>query len=678
MKRMLINATQPEELRVALIDGQSIYDFDLEQQGHERKRSNIYKAKISRIEQSLGAAFVDFGSEKHGFLPMKELAPTFLQGKKGKVSINDCLSQGQELIVQVDKEERGTKGAALTTLISLPGHYLVLMPNNPEAKGLSRTLEGKEREKVKQNYNLLEFPESMGVIARTAAKGVTFEELKWDLDYLLSVWEAIQEADQLREPPFLIYRDDDLISRSLRDFLREDITEVLIDSKEAFEKASDFASRLAPELQDRIKRYDEIIPLFTRYQVETQIETAYQRKVQLNNGGSIIIDQTEALVSIDINSAKATSGSNIEETALKTNLEAAKEIAKQLRLRDIGGLIVIDFIDMGSLKNKRAIEDMVHESVSIDRAKIQVGNISRFGLLEMSRQRLRPSLQERWTQDIGSLSTSVLRLIEEESGKKKSGEVRAVVSSEMAVFLLNERRSRINEIEERSNVKIIVISDPSRSDNRFEVNRSKNKNKKIETIVDDFKNEVDKPKKAEEAAVEVSPKKRPKRKGSGLFSKILNTISGNNNLEEKPKKGSSKKTYSKRTPQQKKKNYKPHQKEKTNLNKDKNNKGKNKTADKKANKTVNKTDVKDTSKSKPKKLNPKKSSNFSPKNKKRFDTPNKADNKKEDKQHIPQKRKLEEDKKIIEIKEPISETKQPSKTAKDWGTASNDPRNKTK
>ena len=397
MKRMLINATQPEELRVALIDGQSIYDFDIEQRGQERKRSNIYKAKISRIEPSLGAAFVDFGSEKHGFLPVKELAPQFIKNKKGRNSINDCLTQGQEIIVQVDKEERGTKGAALSTFISLPGHYLVLMPNNPEAGGISRSLEGQARDEVRENFKALDVPEGMGLIARTAAQGVPVSELKWDLEYLLSVWDAIQEANQLRNAPFLIYRDDDLISRSLRDFLREDITEVLVDSDEAFEKAQEFSARLSPELQDRVKRYDESVPLFTRYQVESQIETAYQREVQLNNGGSIIIDQTEALVSIDINSAKATGGSNIEETALKTNLEAAKEIAKQLRLRDMGGLIVIDFIDMSTLKNKRLVEDMVQESIAIDRAKIQIGRISRFGLLEMSRQRLRPSLQERWT-----------------------------------------------------------------------------------------------------------------------------------------------------------------------------------------------------------------------------------------------------------------------------------------
>jgi len=545
MKRMLINATQPEELRVALIDGQSIYDFDIEQKGQERKRSNIYKARVSRIEPSLGAAFVDFGAEKHGFLSSKELAPQYLKNKKGKNSITECLTQGQEIIVQVDKEERGTKGAALTTFISLPGHYLVLMPNNPEAGGISRSLEGKDREEVKENFRSLDVPEGMGLIARTAAQGSSLEELQWDLEYLLSVWDAIQEANQLRKGPFLIYRDDDLISRTLRDFLREDITEVLVDTDEAFEKALEFSGRLAPDLQDKIKRYNEAIPLFTRYQVESQIETAYQREVELNNGGSITIDQTEALVAIDINSSKATSGADIEETALKTNLEAAKEVAKQLRLRDIGGLIVIDFIDMGSLRNKRAVEDLMLESISLDRAKTQVGRISRFGLLEMSRQRLRPSLQERWTQDIGSLSTAVLRLIEEEAGKKKSGEVRAVVSSDMSVFLLNERRSRINEIEERTSVRVVVVSDPTRSDNRFEVTRIRSDDNKTrgETsykIQDKIgtSSKFDsalKNKSLEEAAVSITPNKKPRSKGQGFLSMIVETLTGQPKKEPKPK-----------------------------------------------------------------------------------------------------------------------------------------------
>ena len=585
MKRMLINATQPEELRVALIDGQSIYDFDIEQKGQERKRSNIYKARISRIEPSLGAAFVDFGAEKHGFLPVKELAPQFVKNKKGKSSITESLTQGQEIVVQVDKEERGTKGAALTTFISLPGHYLVLMPNNPEAGGISRSLEGKARDEVKENFRSLDVPEGMGLIARTAAQGSSLDELQWDLEYLLSVWDAIQEANQLRKAPFLIYRDDDLISRTLRDFLREDITEVLVDTDEAFEKASEFSGRLAPDLQDKVKRYDEAIPLFTRYQVESQIETAYQREVVLNNGGSITIDQTEALVAIDINSSKATGGADIEETALKTNLEAAKEVAKQLRLRDIGGLIVIDFIDMGSLRNKRAVEDLMLESISLDRAKTQVGRISRFGLLEMSRQRLRPSLQERWTQDIGSLSTAVLRLIEEEAGKKKSGEVRAVVSSDMSVFLLNERRSRINEIEERTSVRVVVISDTSRSDNRFEVTRLRSDDKKTggETsykIQDEVgtSSKFDsalKKKSLEKAAVNVSPKKKPRRKGQGLLSKIVETLTGqhqktspsNNKAKPKPRKGPNK-------ARKANKDFKPKEKNR-NLQKGTNNRSKN-------------------------------------------------------------------------------------------------------
>ena len=585
MKRMLINATQPEELRVALIDGQSIYDFDIEQKGQERKRSNIYKARISRIEPSLGAAFVDFGAEKHGFLPVKELAPQFVKNKKGKSSITESLTQGQEIVVQVDKEERGTKGAALTTFISLPGHYLVLMPNNPEAGGISRSLEGKARDEVKENFRSLDVPEGMGLIARTAAQGSSLDELQWDLEYLLSVWDAIQEANQLRKAPFLIYRDDDLISRTLRDFLREDITEVLVDTDEAFEKASEFSGRLAPDLQDKVKRYDEAIPLFTRYQVESQIETAYQREVVLNNGGSITIDQTEALVAIDINSSKATGGADIEETALKTNLEAAKEVAKQLRLRDIGGLIVIDFIDMGSLRNKRAVEDLMVESISLDRAKTQVGRISRFGLLEMSRQRLRPSLQERWTQDIGSLSTAVLRLIEEEAGKKKSGEVRAVVSSDMSVFLLNERRSRINEIEERTSVRVVVISDTSRSDNRFEVTRLRSDDKKTggETsykIQDEVgtSSKFDsalKKKSLEKAAVNVSPKKKPRRKGQGLLSKIVETLTGqpqkispsNNKPKPKPRKSPNK-------ARKANKDFKPKEKNR-NLQKGTNNRSKN-------------------------------------------------------------------------------------------------------
>jgi ribonuclease E len=687
---MLINATQPEELRVALIDGQSIYDFDIEQSGQERKRSNIYKARVSRVEQSLGAAFVDFGAEKHGFLPVKELAPQYLKNKQGKNSINDCLTQGQEIIVQVDKEERGTKGAALTTFISLPGHYLVLMPNNPEAGGISRSLEGKAREEVKENYRSLDAPENMGLIARTAAEGASVNELQWDLEYLLSVWDAIQEANQLRKAPFLIYRDDDLISRTLRDFLREDITEVLVDSDEAYEKASEFAGRLTPELQDRVKRYSEAIPLFTRYQVESQIETAYQREVKLSNGGSITIDQTEALVAIDINSAKATGGSDIEETALKTNLEAAKEIAKQLRLRDIGGLIVIDFIDMTTLKNKRAVEDLMLNSISIDRAKIQIGRISRFGLLEMSRQRLRPSLQERWTQDIGSLSTAVLRLIEEEAGKKKSGEVRAVVSSDMSVFLLNERRSRINEIEERTNVRVVVVSDPGRSDNLFEVTRLRSDNKKTkEEPSYEIQDEVEsssksdsivKSKSLEKAAVSLSPKRKPKRKGQSFFSKIVDTLTG------QPEKKVEQKSKPKPKPRPKGTSYKGR---KPNKN-FKGQEGKRKTQ-KKA--PINKDEKQNkkpaTNKNKPatNKDNDKKKDIKNSKPQKKAEPSVKKDKVAKEKLNKTVTKAKEKEvaiEKDVASKEPIKpqspsldkEKQETQKAAKDWGRASNDPRNK--
>ena len=544
MKRMLINATQPEELRVALVNGQNIYDFDIEQVGQERKKSNIYKARVSRVEQSLGAAFVDFGSEKHGFLPIKEINPGLYKDKKEKAPITEVLTQGQEIIIQVEKEERGNKGAAISTFISLPGHYLVLMPNSPEAGGISKSIEGKARDEIREKLKKLDIPKDMGLIVRTAGDGVSLEELKWDLDYLLNLWDAILEANQLRKAPFLIFRENDLISRSLRDFLRDDITEVLVDTEEAHEKALEFTSKLMPDFESKVIKYDEAIPLFTRYQIESQIETAYQREVSLPSGGSIVIDQTEALVAIDVNSAKATGGSDIEETALNTNIESAVEIGKQLRLRDIGGLVVIDFIDMLSLKNKRAVEDKLWSALSIDRAKVQVGRISRFGLMEMSRQRLRPSLQERWTQDVASLSTAVLRLIEEEASKKKSGEVRAVVSSDMSTFLLNERRARVNEIEERTDVRIIIVSDPTRSDNRFEVTRLRTDDKKNKDHASyDIQSEIGtngsngpnyKKTKFEKPAVSLTPPKKPKKKGEGIFKKFLKLFDSSEEESKKP------------------------------------------------------------------------------------------------------------------------------------------------
>ena len=703
MKRMLINATQPEELRVALVDGQSIYDFDIEQSGQERKKSNIYKARVSRIEQSLGAAFIDFGSERHGFLPVKELAPSFLKTKQGKDSINDCLTQGQEIIIQVEKEERGTKGAALSTFISLPGHYIVLMPNNPEAGGISKSIEGKSRDEMREKMRQLEVPSGMGIILRTAGEGVSYEELKWDLDYLLNLWDAIQEANQLRKAPFLIYRENDLVSRSLRDFLREDITEVLIDTDEAYEKAYEFTSKLMPDFEDKIKRYDEAIPLFTRYQVESQIETAYSRSVDLQSGGSIVIDQTEALVAIDINSAKATSGSDIEETALNTNLEAATEIGKQLRLRDIGGLIVIDFIDMLSLKNKRAVEDKLWNALSIDRAKVQVGRISRFGLLEMSRQRLRPSLQQRWTQDVASLSTAVLRLIEEEASKKKSGEVRAIVSSDMSVFLLNERRSRINEIEERTDVRVIVVSDPTRSDNRFEVNRLKQgKNKENASyeiqseIGDNNENSPLDYKKPtfEKPAVNLTPPKKPKKKGQSLIKKFFKALIDPKNQEVKPKKKQSRPK--KKPTNQKRKNNNQNRKPNNNQNKKH---SQNKSKDKDLNQNNKKrSQNKKPQQGKPKQDNLKKKSQDKSANNKIKPVKKEKQQNREDKVITKQDNKKTEvvEKKIIKDKKSeivdkniskkeksqlpeeikTNEEVKPKKSAKEWGRASNDPRNK--
>ena len=734
MKRMLINATQPEELRVALVDGQSIYDFDIEQVGQERKKSNIYKARVSRIEQSLGAAFVDFGSERHGFLPVKELNPGLYQDKQAKTPINEILTQGQEIIVQVEKEERGNKGAALSTFISLPGHYLVLMPNNPEAGGISKSIEGKARDEVRDKLKQLEIPKDMGLIVRTAGEGVSLEELKWDLDYLLNLWDAILEANQLKKAPFLIFRENDLISRSLRDFLRDDITEVLVDTDEAFEKAYDFTSKLMPDFEDKIKKYDEAIPLFTRYQIESQIETAYQREVSLPSGGSIVIDQTEALVAIDINSAKATGGSDIEETALNTNLESAIEIGKQLRLRDIGGLVVIDFIDMLSLKNKRAVEDKLWSALSIDRAKVQVGRISRFGLMEMSRQRLRPSLQERWTQDVASLSTAVLRLIEEEASKKKSGEVRAVVSSDMSTFLLNERRARVNEIEERSGVRVIVVSDPTRSDNRFEVTRLRSDDKKNKDHASyDIQSEIEsngnvgndyKKPKFEKPAVNLTPPKKPKKKGEGIFKKFLKLFEGADESKSKP---NQRKRNARNQRRRDNRNKKPQQrnnskpiKARDNKNSEKKKPVRNKSKSSTEAKDKNKTDKKDNRRKhqgKSKDLAKKDSEQNSkpqakPQTEKSPNTGKKdqtlkpeAKNNNEDKSTNPSERKetskqvsnknvkdqdsikktvenkatkedVKESSKIQSNELPKEESKQETKKAKDWGRALNDPRNR--
>lgn len=484
MKRMLINATQPEELRVALVDGQRLFDLDIESGAREQKKANIYKGRITRVEPSLEAAFVDFGAERHGFLPLKEISREyFKKSPEGRINIKEVLSEGQEVIVQVEKEERGNKGAALTTFISLAGRYLVLMPNNPRAGGISRRIEGEERNELREALNGLNAPADMGLIMRTAGLGRSTEELQWDLDYLLQLWSAIKEASGERGAPFLIYQESNVIIRAIRDYLRQDIGEVLIDSIDAQEEALNFIRQVMPQYASKVKLYQDSVPLFNRFQIESQIETAFQREVKLPSGGSIVIDPTEALVSIDINSARATKGGDIEETALQTNLEAAEEIARQLRLRDIGGLIVIDFIDMTPAKNQRAVEERVREALEADRARVQVGRISRFGLLEMSRQRLRPSLGETSgivcprcngqgiIRDVESLSLAILRLIEEEALKDRTAEVRARVPFQVAAFLLNEKRNAITKIELRTRARIFILPDDHLETPHFEVQR---------------------------------------------------------------------------------------------------------------------------------------------------------------------------------------------------------------
>ncbi|AWM79379.1 ribonuclease E/G [Gammaproteobacteria bacterium ESL0073] len=487
MKRMLINATQPEELRVALVDGQRLFDLDIESGAREQKKANIYKGRIAAIQPSLEAAFVDFGSGRQGFLPLKEISREyFVNGQEnhsGRHSIKDLIQEGQEVIVQVEKEERGNKGAALTTFISLAGRYLVLMPNNPSAGGISRRIEGDERVELKEILSALKAPADMGLIVRTAGLGRGIEELQWDLDYLLQLWSAIKEAADSGPAPFLIYQESNVIIRTIRDYLRQDIGEVLIDTVDAYEEALNFISQVIPQYKHKVKLYQDAVPLFNRYQIESQIETAFQREVRLPSGGSIVIDPTEALVSIDINSARSTRGSDIEETALQTNLEAAEEIARQLRLRDIGGLIVIDFIDMTPSKNRRAVEDCVMEALKADRARIQVGSISKFGLLEMSRQRLRPSLRETsgvtcprcngqgTIRDVESIALAILRLIEEETLKESTAEVRAQVPIPVSAFLLNEKRNAITKIELRSQVRIVIIPNDHLETPNFEVQR---------------------------------------------------------------------------------------------------------------------------------------------------------------------------------------------------------------
>ncbi len=555
MKRMLINATQEEELRVALVDGQRLYDLDIENRTRIQKKANIYKGKITRVEPSLEAAFVDFGAERHGFLPLKEIGRHYYKsdarsnGDRG--TIKNLVSEGTEVIVQVEKEERGNKGAALTTYLSLAGRYLVLMPNNPKAGGISRRIEGDDRSEIREALRSLNIPDGMGLIVRTAGVGKEQEELQWDLDYLLALWDAIQEAGAQKAAPLLIFQESNAIIRMIRDYLRKEISEVLIDTEESCEEAISFIRQVMPQYESRIKRYSDALPLFSRYQIESQIESAFKREVKLPSGGSVVIDPTEALISIDINSSRATRGSDIEETALNTNLEAADEIARQLRLRDMGGLVVIDFIDMTSNRNQREVENRMREALKADRARVQVGRISRFGLLEMSRQRLRPSLGEtseiicprcggRGTiRDVESLSLSILRILQEEANKQKCTEVKATVPLVVSSYLLNEKRSALAEIEEQSKTKIVISPNPMIETPHYEIIGI---NKHAEEYEVDASSEPEqtpkvKPEVQQEAAVKkptarsASPA-RPAPRKKGFFARLFSALFGN---EEKKK-----------------------------------------------------------------------------------------------------------------------------------------------
>ncbi|NCT72256.1 MAG: ribonuclease E [Xanthomonadaceae bacterium] len=485
MKRMLINATQAEELRVAIVDGQTLYDIDIEQPSKEQKKSNIYKGRITRLEPSLEAAFVDYGADRHGFLPLKEISRDYFQAgvDHNKAGIRELLKEGQEVVVQVDKDERGNKGAALTTFISLAGRYMVLMPNSPTAGGVSRRIEGDDRAELKKAMDALAIPDDMGVIIRTAGVGRDAEELQWDLDYLLSVWKAIAEAALTKPAPFLIYQESRLIVRALRDYLRSDVGEILVDTDELYETAREFMQQVMPHNLRKLKPYKDDIPLFNRFQIESQIEGAYERNVRLPSGGSIVVDQTEALTAIDVNSARATKGGDIEETAFHTNMEAAEEVARQLRLRDLGGLVVIDFIDMSSNKHQREVENKLQNALKYDRARVQIGRISRFGLLEMSRQRLRPSLGESSQivcprceghgrmRSVESLSLSIIRVAEEHAMKDNTGQVLIQAPLEIANFLLNEKRSALREIEQRHDAPVIIVADEALHTPHYEVTR---------------------------------------------------------------------------------------------------------------------------------------------------------------------------------------------------------------
>ncbi|WP_301911782.1 Rne/Rng family ribonuclease [Neisseria viridiae] len=484
MKRMLFNATQAEELRVAIVDGQNLLDLDIETLGKEQRKGNIYKGIITRIEPSLEACFVDYGTDRHGFLPFKEVSRSYFQDYEGgRARIQDVLKEGMEVIVQVEKDERGNKGAALTTFISLAGRYLVLMPNNPRGGGVSRRIEGEERQELKAAMAQLDIPNGMSIIARTAGIGRSAEELEWDLNYLKQLWQAIEEAGEAHHDPYLLFMESSLLIRAIRDYFRPDIGEILVDNQEVYDQVAEFMSYVMPGNAGRLKLYEDHTPLFSRFQIEHQIESAFSRSVSLPSGGAIVIDHTEALVSIDVNSARATRGADIEDTAFKTNMEAAEEVARQMRLRDLGGLVVIDFIDMENPKHQRDVENVLRDALKKDRARVQMGKLSRFGLLELSRQRLKPALGESShvacprcagtgvIRGIESTALHVLRMVQEEAMKDNTGEVRAQVPVDVATFLLNEKRAELFAMEERLDVNVVLIPNIHLENPHYEINR---------------------------------------------------------------------------------------------------------------------------------------------------------------------------------------------------------------
>jgi ribonuclease E len=569
MKRILFNATHPEELRLAIVDGQKLLDLDIESSTYQQRKGNIYKGKVTRVEPSLEAAFVDYGTDRQGFLPLKEISRLFFQGfddrtPMSQVRIKDVIKEGQELVVQVDKEERGTKGAALTTFISLAGRYLVLMPNNPKGGGISRRIEGEERAELREAMGQLKLPDDYSVIARTAGIGRSAEELQWDCDYLIALWDAITKAATERQASFLIYQESNLVVRAVRDYLRPDIGDILVDNAEIHERMQKFIQQVAPQSADKLKLYQDEIPLFSRYQIEHQIQSAFSREVRLESGGAIVFDKTEALVTIDVNSARATKGADIEETALNTNLEAAEEVARQLRLRDLGGLVVIDFIDMTPERNRREVENRLSEALKVDRARVQVGRISRFGLLEMSRQRLRPSLGEASSlvcprcegtghiRSVPSSALNVLRMVQEEAMKENTAAVHVHLPRETATYLLNEKRHEISGIESRMGTPIMIIPSDELDTPHYHIRRLRidefeeeadTLSYEIEMIEDDEEESLPPPNvpTAEKPVIgpfahTVAPPPAPApKKAPGFFTRLISSIFGGTREESKPK-----------------------------------------------------------------------------------------------------------------------------------------------